>query len=108
MTNIPSKETTTKQRIKTTEMLSFKNYSHFIKLCLYKGDKAKPTDSSSLWPGKCNGTNKVVLRCTATLFFFTEIPVCYSSPQLSASLPSSPSTCPAVNYAHVAKLLTVM
>lgn len=97
MTNIPSKATTTKQRIKATEMLSFKNYSHFIKLCLYKGDKSKPTDSSAMWPEKCNSTNKAALRCTETLFFLIKIPLCNSNPQLSASLHNGPSTRPAVN-----------
>lgn len=54
MTNVPSKAITTKQRIKPTEMISLKNYSDFSKLCLYQGDRAKPTDGSAMWPEKCN------------------------------------------------------
>lgn len=94
MTNVPSKAITTKQKIKPTEMLSVKNYSHFIKLCLYQGDTAKPTDGSAMWPEKCNCINKAALRCRATLFIFVKIPHCYSIPCLSASLLSVHSAFP--------------
>lgn len=108
MTNVPSRAMTTKQRIKPTEMLSFKNYSHFFKLCLYQGDTAKPTDGSAMWPEKPNSINKAAPRCRATLFIFVKIPRCYSTPRLSASLLISPSACPARNWAYVSKLLTAM
>jgi len=97
ITSVLSKAMTTKQRLKPTEMLSFKNYSHFIKLCLYQGDTAKPTDGSAMWPEKCNCINKAALRCRATLFIFVKIPHCYSIPSLSASFLTGPSACPTGN-----------
>lgn len=99
---------TTKQRIKPTEMLSFRNYSHFIRLCLYWGDRAKPTDSSAMWPEKLNCISKAALRCRATLFVFVKIPHCYSFPSLSASLLIGPSACPTGNLVYVAKLLAAI
>lgn len=108
ITNVLSKAMTTKQRIKPTEMLSFRNYSHFIRLCLYWGDRAKPTDSSAMWPEKLNCISKAALRCRATLFVFVKIPHCYSFPSLSASLLIGPSACPTGNLAYVAKLLAAI
>lgn len=95
-------------RIQPTEMLSFRYYSHFIKLCLYWGDTAKPTDSSAMWPEKHNCINKAALRCRATFFIFVKIPHCYSIPSPSACLLIGPSACPTGNLAYVAKLLAAM
>lgn len=50
MPSMPSKEITTKQSIKPTEILSFQECSHFIKHCLCQGDIAKPTDVSAMQP----------------------------------------------------------